>query len=77
MIRKGWLGMTLPHAVVIAAAIIGIALLVTLRWQVSGQWGSGRFPVLLDRWTGNVGVCASPPSEDIPASGGFWMHCPE
>jgi len=62
--------MSTPIAIVVAAVILAAALLVACRWEI-GVPRQG-FPFVLDRWTGQVVVCARRP--EIPADskkGGF------
>jgi hypothetical protein len=43
-----------PVAIVIAGALVAIAILVALRWQITAASG---YVYRLDRWTGHITVC--------------------
>ena len=57
--------MSTPVAIVVgfvsAAAILALALLIAFRWEIAVR--PEGLPFRLDRWTGIVVGCNSPPSE--------------
>ena len=58
-------GMSAPVAIVLAAFIIGAAILIAGRWSIAPHGGDSAVLYRLDRWTGQVETCLAPPLHEM------------